>query len=149
MKLLTILSLVAAQLLTVAQPAMAAELIDEKGAASQRHGAFAGARLRVPLGGESDRKLRAGLTVAPIAEGTTGEGSRRVRFGEGLELGIAGGSDRPALAFAGRPVSQIAQGPVAPDGPRHGTSTGKGLLIVGGIVILTLGAVALLLVSQE
>lgn len=148
MKLLVMTSLVAAQLMT-AQPAMAAELIDERGATSQRHGAFAGARLRVPLGGESDRKLRAGLTVAPVAEGTNGEGSRRIRFGEGLELGIAGGSDKPALAFGGRPVSQIAQGPIAPDGRRLGTSTGKGLLIVGGIVILTLGAVALLLVSQE
>lgn len=148
MKIVTMASLVAAQLLTVAQPAMAAELIDEKGATSQRHGAFAGARLRVPLGGESGRKLRAGLTVAPIAQGTTGEGSRRVRFGEGLELGMAGG-EKPALAFAGRPVSKIAQGPVAPDGRRLGTSTGKGLLIVGGVVILTLGAVALLLVSQE
>src|SRR5688572_31482974 len=90
MKHLMMTSLVAAQLIAAAQPAAAAELIDDKGMTSQRHGAFAGARLRLPLGGEADRKLRAGVTVAPIVQRADAGESRRIRFGEGLELGFAG-----------------------------------------------------------
>jgi hypothetical protein len=148
MKSLLIAGLVAAQIMVAAQPAMAAELGDERGATSQRHGAFAGARLRLPLGGAADRKLRAGVTVAPIVQSADAGESRRIRFGEGLELGFAG-RDKPVLAFGGRPVAQLAQGPAGPDGRKLGTSTTTGLLIVGGIVVLALGGVALLLMSQE
>jgi hypothetical protein len=152
MKRLTMSALVAAQIMLAAQPAMAAELIDDKGLTSQRHGAFAGARLRVPLGGAGDHKVRAGMTVAPIGQGRDMSGSQRIRFGEGLELALAG-KNKPVLALAGRPVGRIGRiaqgGRTAPDGTRLGTSTGRGLLIVGGVVVVTLGALALLIVAQE
>jgi hypothetical protein len=148
MKKLTMAALVAAQIMVAAQPAAAAEIIDDKGMASQRHGAFAGARLRVPLGGEGDRKARAGLAVAPIAQSERGDGSRRFRFGEGFELGL-NGRDKAELAFGGTKVSQLVQGPVGPDGRRLGASTGKGLAIVGGILVLTALGVFVLLKSSE
>ena len=147
MKRLMMTSLVAAQIALAAQPAAAAELIDDKGASAQRHGAFAGARLRLPLGGAADHMVRAGVTVAPIAQGMDANGSQRLRFGEGLELALAG-KTKPVLALAGRPVGQIAQGRTGPDGTRLGTSTGRGLLIVGGVVIVTRGALALLIAAQ-
>ena len=148
MKSLAIAALVAAQLAVAVQPAMAADLGDSQPVSSQRQGGFAGARIRVPLSGEKAGKARAALTMAPMLYGRQADGAMRTRFGEGVELGLTG-TDKPALSLAGRPVSQIAQGRTGPDGRRLGTSTGKGLLIVGGIVVLTLGAVALLLVSQE
>jgi hypothetical protein len=146
MKSLAIAALVAAELAVAVQPAMAADLGDAQ-AASQRQGAFAGARLRVPLGGgEKAGKARAALTMAPVLHGRQADGSMRTRFGEGVELAFTG---KPRLSLAGRPVSQIAPGRTGPDGRKLGTSTGKGLLIVGGVVVLTLGALALLIVAQE
>lgn len=148
MKTLAIAAMVSAQLVVAAQPASAADLGDPQAVSSQRQGAFAGARLRVPLSGEKAGKARAALTMAPLLYGRQTDGAMRTRFGEGVELGFAG-TDGLALSFAGRPVSQIAEGRTGPDGRRLGTSTGKGLLIVGGILVLTAGAVTLLLVSQE
>ena len=146
MKSLAIAALVAAELAVAVQPAMAADLGDTQ-AASQRQGAFAGARFRVPLGGgEKAGKARAALTMTPVLHGRQADGAMRTRFGEGVELAFTG---KPQLSLAGRPVSQIAPGRTGPDGRRLGTSTGKGLLIVGGIVVVTLGALALLIVSQE
>jgi len=146
MKSLMLGVLLAGQIALAAQPAMAADFGDQPAAAAQQHGAFAGARLRLPLGG-AGHKARAGLSVAPIAQGRQADGSVRTRIGEGMELGFAG-RDKAELSLAGRPVAQIVQGPAGPDGEKLGTSTGKGLLIVGGIVVLTLGALALLLAAQ-
>lgn len=147
MKSLMLGTLVAGQIALAAQPALAAELGDQPIAAAQRQGAFAGARLRLPLGGVG-HKIRAGLSVAPIVQGRQADGSMRTRFGEGMELGFAG-RDKAQLSLAGRPVAQIVQGPAGPDGGKLGASTTKGLLIVGGIVVVTLGALALLLVAGE
>ena len=61
--------LVAAQSIVVAQPADAAG--PEEMATVQR-GTFAGVRIRLSLGGrQHDRKLRAGLTVAPTFRSQT------------------------------------------------------------------------------
>jgi hypothetical protein len=148
MKTLAIAALVAAQLAVAAQPAMAADLGDPQAVSSQRQGAFAGARIRVPLSGEKAGKARAALTMAPVLYGRQSDGSMRTRFGEGVEFGFAG-TEKAELSLGGRAVSQIARGRTGPDGRRLGTSTGKELLIVGGILVLTAGAVTLLLVSQE
>jgi hypothetical protein len=67
MKRLTIAAIAAAQL--TAQPAVAADLGDDRGAVSARQGAFAGARFRVALDGTSARKAQAGLTLAPVLQG--------------------------------------------------------------------------------
>ena len=121
MKTLTMTALVAAQLLATAQPALAAELSDSR---TQEMGAFGGVRLRVPLDGGAvgERRIRAGLTVAPTLHSRDLRGNSQVRTGEGLELGF-NGDDRVRLSLAGTPVSRIAQGPAGPDGRRAGVST--------------------------
>jgi len=142
MKKLVITALLAGQL-TAAQPAFAADLAEAR---PQQMGAFAGFRMRVPLGGDPDRQqLRAGLTLAPTLHTQSSSGEIRTRFGEGLEFGISG--DQPArLSLAGTPVSRLAQGPARPQGERAGVSTlgwiaiGVGALVT---VVLVAGAICL------
>lgn len=148
MKSLAIFCLVAGQLLASAQPALAADLGDSAASGAQRHGAFAGGRLRVPLGGERGDKARVGMTVAPLTESIGADGKVSTRFGEGMEFGISG-SEQAGLRVGGKSLAQLTQGRAGPQGPKAGTSTIKGLAIVGGVVVITLGALALLIVAQE
>jgi hypothetical protein len=148
MKFLAIFGFVAAQLLASAQPVSAADLGDAGGSAVQRHGAFAGARLRVPLGGGKGEKIHAGLAVAPMVESRGSDGSIRTRFGEGMEFGVAG-QEKAGLRLGGKSLAQLTQGRQGPQGAKAGVSTLKGLAIVGGVVVLTLGALTLLIVAQE
>jgi hypothetical protein len=136
MKSLTMAALVAAQLSFAAQPAFAADLGDERGTVSARQGAFAGARLRIPLDGAKARKAQAGLTVAPIVQGRRADGSIRTRFGEGMELRLSGDA-KPQLALAGRPLSQIVEGRSGPDGRKAGISTIGWVAIGVGVAALT------------
>src|SRR5215218_6840785 len=121
MKRLTIAALAAAQLM--AQPAVAAELGDDRGAVAARQGAFAGARFRVALDGGRARKAQAGLTLAPVIQGRRADGRIVTRFGEGMELRLAGGESKPQLAIGGRPLAQLTGDRAAPDGRRMGVST--------------------------
>ena len=139
MKRLTIAALVAAQMM--AQPAMAAELGDDRGAVAARQGAFAGARVRIALDGTKARKTQAGLTLAPMIQGRAGDGSLRTRFGEGLELRLAGDSARPELAFGGRSLAQLKEGRTGPDGRKLGVST-LGWVAIGVGTALLIGTVA-------
>ena len=136
MKILTIAALVAAQLGLTAQPVFAADLGDERGTVSARQGAFAGARLRIPLDGTKARKAQAGLTVAPIVQGRRADGSIRTRFGEGMELRLSGEA-KPQLALGGRPLSQIVEGRSGPDGRKAGISTIGWVAIGVGVAALT------------
>lgn len=140
MKIVAGAALIAAQLLSAA-PASAAELLGNGATSEQRQGAFAGARLRIPLGASQDRAPRAGLMVAPIRESRGSDGSLKTRFGAGLELGIAGG-EKPQLRLAGTPVSQIAQGPAGPDGRKQNVST-VGKVAIGVAAVALVGAVVL------
>jgi hypothetical protein len=145
MKSLAIAALVAAQIMVGAQPAMAAGLGDDRTGAIQQQGAFAGARLRVPLGGEGKKKARAGLAVAPVLHSRQADGSVRTRFGEGMEYGFAGGH-KAELSLAGRPISQVAQGRTGPDGRKQGVSTIGWIAIgVGALaaVVLIAGVICL------
>jgi len=140
MKYLTMFALFAGQALAVAQPAMAADLGDNGATRTQRHGAFAGARLRVPLGGGRDEKVRAGLSVAPIAESRGSDGSVRTRFGEGMEFGIAG-QEQAGLRIGGKSIAQLAQGRAGPTGTRKGISTLGWIGIgVGTAIVVSYGA---------
>ncbi len=114
-------ALVTAQIATAAQPAMAADL-GERGTVAQRQGAFAGARLRIPLNGSRAGKAQAGLTVAPIVQGRQADGSIRTRFGEGVELRLTGETG-PQMAFGGRSLAQLTEGRTGPDGRKLGVST--------------------------
>src|SRR4029450_6375899 len=93
-----IAALLAGQIVTVAQPALAADLTE---AEQPRMGAFGGLRVRAPLGGDPrQRQVRAGLTVAPTLHGANMVGERPLRIGEGVELGFRG--ERPlSLTVAG------------------------------------------------
>lgn len=138
MKKLTIAALVAAQLASVAQPAMAADLVQQE---TPRMGAFAGARLRIPLGGaREERRLRAGLTLAPTMRNQGADGASRLSFGEGLEFGIAG-REPARLSLAGVPVNRLARSGTGPDGQRLGISTIGWIAIgVGTAIVIVVGA---------
>jgi hypothetical protein len=137
MKRLTIAALAAAQIATAAQPAMAAELVGENGTVAARQGAFAGARLRIPLDGAGARKAQAGLTLAPQISGRQADGSLRTRFGEGLELRLAGES-KPQLALGGRSFAQLTAGRTGPDDRKMGISTIGWVAIGVGVTAIVL-----------
>jgi hypothetical protein len=117
---------------TLAAPALAAPL---PGDGAPQMGAFAGARLRVPLGGGRERP-QAGLALtSTLRGGPTGE----LRFAKGAELGFSG-SDRVRLSLAGRSVSQLAPGRAGPNGQKLGFST-VGWVIIGASAAIIVGGV--------
>jgi hypothetical protein len=125
----------AAQILPAAQPAMAAELHQDRSERSNQVSAFAGARLRVPLGGRE--KPQAGLALtSTLRGGATGE----LRFAKGAELGFGGRNSKLGLSIAGRPVSQLAAGRAGPEGRKQGFST-AGYIAIGASVAIIIGGV--------
>lgn len=141
MKRLTMAALVAGQLLAIAQPTLAAELIAGR---THQIGAFAGARLRLPLGGDiRQRQIRAGLTLAPTLRTFAADGESRLRFGEGLEFGVTG--RQPArLMLAGQDVRRLGAAQDN-DHRRRGPSTLGWIAIgVGAALVITVGAAALI-----
>jgi hypothetical protein len=103
MKRVTIALLAAAQALSWGQPAEAAELVAAWDSSPAQRGAFAGARLRVPLGA-SEEKLRAGLAFAGVERSrTTGQS----RMAAGVEAGIVAGEGL-GVAIGGRPAGELA-----------------------------------------
>lgn len=140
MKTYLLAGLFAAQAMVAAQPAAAANL-DEP--TTVQSGTFAGARIRLSLGGQQhDRKLRAGLTIAPTLRSQTISGQTQTRLGEGLELGFTG--KRPlTLSLAGRPISGLLPGGgKSEDEQRLGISTG-GYVAIGVGVAALVGAFVL------
>jgi hypothetical protein len=139
MKFIAGAALVAAQILVAAHPAGAAELPSERGVGNSRLGTFAGARLRVPLGG-SKEKAQAGLALtSTLRNGAAGE----LRFAKGAELGFAGDEAAIRLTLGGTPVSRLAQGAEGPSGRKHGISTLGWIAIgVGAAAIIVFAAAA-------
>lgn len=134
MKTMMIAALLGAQLLGAAQPAIAAEL---EAVGDQRMGAFGGLRVRLPLGGEvGDRRLRAGLTLAPTLHGRLPSGESRLRIGEGLEFGVRG-REPMRLSIGGRDLRRLA----ARYDDDRGVPTGA--WIAGGIVLTAIIGVTL------
>ncbi len=143
MKKLTIAALLAAQMITAAQPAFAADFATTQ---DQQAGVFAGLRLRVPLdGAPRERQIRAGLALAPTLHSRSQNGAVRLRIGEGMEFGYR--SNRPlSFSLAGQDLGGFRLG-AAEEGRRRGLSTGKILLIVGGVVIVSLAVATLVFVD--
>jgi hypothetical protein len=135
MKPLIALALVSAQLLAAAQPVAAAELGPAYGPTGSQMGAFAGARVRLPLDGKR-RELRATLTAAPALHSLQANGEQRTRIGQGLELGFEGRETR--FDLAGQPVARLAAGGEAPEGKRQGLSTIGAVAIGVGVLLLGL-----------
>jgi hypothetical protein len=134
MKKLLIAALLAAQL----TPAAAAEFAPTR---ETDAGAFAGVRLRVSLDGAAgERRVSAGLTVAPALRTRDNGGEVRTRIGEGIELGVA--SNEPVrLSIAGTPVSRLTSRGDAPQGRRAGVST-LGWVAIGVGAVLVVGLTA-------
>lgn len=143
MKSLLIVSLVLAPL--AATPAVAASIADHPPAAQHRVGAFAGARLRIAMGGEHAGQPRIGLAVAGIDHRRAGDGGIGTRFAEGVEFGFAA-DRRLGLSLAGRPLraTKASLQDEAKDDDEGGISTG--LLIAGGVLV-ALGVGTLLFVD--
>jgi hypothetical protein len=140
MKRLTIGALLAGQLLSVAQPAFAADLVAWE---APQMGAFAGARLRVPLGGARDeRRLRAGLTLAPTLRTSAADGESQLRFGEGLELGVTG-RQPVRLLLAGQDVRRLGAAEDNDDRGGGPSTLGWIAIGVGTFLIVAVGAAAL------
>src|SRR5690349_3494044 len=88
-----------------ALPAWSADLVADRSVVSQQTGSFAGARVRLPLGGaENEGGLRAGLVMAPTLRTEGSDHRSTLRFGDGAELGFRQGSAL-ALSIAGRSVT--------------------------------------------
>jgi hypothetical protein len=140
MRKLLIAGFVAGQVMAAAQPVMAAELPQDRMATPNQVSAFAGARLRVPLGGGRE-KPRAGLALtSTLRSGATGE----IRFAKGAELAFSGGETAIRLTLGGTPVSRLAQGSGGPGGRKLGVSTigwvaiGVGALAVAYFALFSL-----------
>jgi len=125
----------AAQVLPAAQPAVAAELNLDRTATPVQVSAFAGARLRVPLGGREKPKAGLALT-STLRSGATGE----LRFAKGAELGFSGRESKLDLSIAGRPISQLAAGRSGPAGRKQGFST-AGWIAIGASAAIIIGGV--------
>ncbi|HEX8061772.1 MAG TPA: hypothetical protein VF535_01005 [Allosphingosinicella sp.] len=136
MRKLLIAGLVAAaQILPAGQPAAAAELGQDRTPSATQISAFAGARLRVPLGGRE--KPRAGLALtSTLRSGATGE----LRFAKGAELGFSGSESKLDLGIAGRPISRLASGRSGPTGRKQGFST-AGWIAIGASAAIIIGGV--------
>ena len=143
MRKVTIAAVLAAQLASAAQPAFATDFAAPQ---DQRAGVFAGFRLRVPLDGTPhQRQVRAGLAVAPTMHSLSRDGTLRLRIGEGMEYGFR--SNRPlSFSLAGQDLGQYRLG-AAEDGRRRGLSTGKVLLIVGGVIVVGIGVATILFID--
>ena len=104
---------------------------------SPRHGASAGAYVRIPFDRRADRPARPqlGLRVAAVQDfrdPVTGRGSVRDRDVVDFRLS---GLSRPTLFIGGAPVT-------GPEARRlNGISTGEAVAIGGGVVLLLLVAV--------
>ena len=147
MKLAVIAGLVAGQLLATAQPAAAADFAEARNVET---GAFAGLRVRVPLGADPERRgIQAGLTVAPTFRSTTMDGRSRMGIGEGLELGFRQ-RENITLRLAGTRIDRIGMAPGnrAPDGPRAGVST-LGWVAIGVGTLVVAAAVATAVLVHE
>lgn len=127
--------------------ALAADLPRFDSGQRVEQGAFAGARVRVELGGKRNGSARAGLALAPIQRSRSTEGEVRVRYGEGLELGFGAGAERPTLRVAGQ---RFADGRfLDEEGRKLGLSTIEAAAIVGGVILLAGVVVALAIRSDD
>ena len=124
-------------------PALAADLGPDPSIAGQRStGAFAGARLRLPLGPK--QQASAGLSVAPVQYSMSGTGGIGTRFGEGLSFQSLNGR-APTLNVAGRPLKPVLHA-AQDDKAKDDDDDDDGISTVGwvgiGVAVGVVGAIA-------
>ena len=134
-------ALVAAQLLGVA-PARAAELGDDR-IVTQQRGTFAGARVRMPFGGEDSGKVRAGLSLTSMNRSDLVGGPSRTSFAQGAELRLSS-REAPKLHLGGTPLSQRLAAAQSGDGRREKGSSLGNKVLKGGAILLIIGAVVVI-----
>ena len=107
-----------------------------------RPGAFIGARVQLPLGGNVPARPRAALAIAPSLSRISEDGRVDTRIGEGLALNFESRS-KPTLTIAGvRADRAVRDGAGTSDG--SGISTG-GWIAIGVGTVVVVGAVGLAL----
>lgn len=129
----------AAATMMITQPCLAAQDIRDTSAAERQSSAFAGVRLRLPIGTGNPERPSARLQLTTVhdyrnAAGATVHSARP----DGLEFGVSRDS-RLFFSIAGQGVGRQQQG------RRLGSN--KTVLIVGGIVVVAL-ALSVLAASQ-
>lgn len=129
------------QLIAMPTLSQAASLGDDGRHAVSRVGAFAGARLRIDLGRQSDDRGRIGIAIAPLRASARTDGTRTLRIGEGLDLSFDV-ARTPRLSIAGRPLDRRFG---ASEGKKGGVPTW--VLITGGVVVV-LGIGAALFIDR-
>lgn len=130
----TTAALCAAAAALIAQPLAAAELPRDNAGSRIERGSFAGARLRLPLGGSEKAHAGLALTMTQRAPG-----SAELRFARGLELGYAG-DEQVQLSLGGRGLSELTQGKAGPQGRKMGVSTVGWVAIGVGLTAVALFA---------
>lgn len=111
--------------------------------AQVRGSTFAGARVRLALGGpEKAEKLRAGLTFSAMQSGRSASGQNVAHFADGVELGITGSEPEPHFSVAGYSLApgRLNAGDDRGEPRRKRGSTLKTVAIVAGGLLLVGGA---------
>jgi hypothetical protein len=138
MKLLVAAALCAAQL---AGTANAAGFEADRSVVAQQRGTFAGARLRVPFGGRDAGHARASLGFAPVARTRLGSGAERLRFGEGVELGLRA-NEPVELRLGGASLASRLSAVPEEEARRRQDKTGK--VILKGVAVAAIVGVAVI-----
>lgn len=112
----------------------------EWGMAESRTGSFAGARLRLPLGGDASARPEASLAVAPMMERRSSNGRHSLAIGQGVALNLAGG--RPELRLGALRADQAVRLAVGGNqAPNHKARLSTGAWLGIGAGVVAIGAV--------
>lgn len=128
-------ALIAGQTVAAVAPAAAATLDPAAQTERAGNGAFAGARMRLQLGGRP--RASAGLAIAPMQRLADGS-AVGFRTADGVEFGITNRTNRPALSLAGRPVSgQLRVGQDSEEEDEDGgiSTLGVAAIVVGAVAV--------------
>jgi hypothetical protein len=138
MRLFVAAALCAAQ---IASAANAAGFEADRSVVSQQRGTFAGARLRIPFGGRDAGRARASLGFAAIDRTRLGSGAERLRFSEGVELGLRA-HEPIELRLAGASLAQRVSALPEDEARRKQDKAGK--VILKGVAVAAIVGVAVI-----
>jgi hypothetical protein len=110
----------------------------ENQATDVRPGAFVGARVMLPLGGQAPARPRATLAIAPTLSRISDDGMIQTQIGEGLALNLQGKS-KATLTVAGIRADEAFEDRMGEDN-WSGVSTG-GWIAIGVGTVLVAGAI--------
>lgn len=103
-KVMRTIILTAVLMALTSTPAAARDWRDQQ--VDSRPSAFAGAQVKLAIGGAKSKKPSAQLTIAPARSAVDGSGMLTTRIGDGVGLEFA--AKRPQLTFAGTTAKEFA-----------------------------------------